>query len=139
MPSGDPLSASRGHILDALMRHAVESDYELEPQLKKGLHGLGLMQGDRVSIPLMLRGDYQDLGDLAALATEGLVALLEEHRGLLEGAYSQSVYADEITFGEYFIWWYHFFYSEVTNVLVESGHIHIPSSGVTTYIVDWSQ
>jgi hypothetical protein len=139
MAVGDPQSASRGHILGALIRQATEPGYELEPRLQYGFDRLGLMKGDRLNIPIMNRGDYRDLGVLAALMTEDLAALLEEHRSLLEEAYSQSVYVDEVTFEEYFIWWYHFFYSAVTDVLVKNGQIHIPSAGVTTYIVDWSK
>ena len=33
----------------------------------------------------------------------------------------------------------HFFYSELMDILVESGHIRIPAAGVATYIVDWSE
>ena len=52
--------------------------------------------------------------------------------------YMNSRYAEEITFEEYLIWWYHFLYSEVTNQPERKGIISIPRTGITTYAVDWS-
>lgn len=49
-------------------------------------------------------------------------------------AYSHSVfeitgYAGEIAFEEFFIWWYHFIYTQATNILAERGKLIIPEGG----------
>jgi hypothetical protein len=136
--SEEPLSETRGRILEALVGHAKEPDYQLNPNFKNGFNALGIMSGDEVKIPILDRSDYEELKILAALVTNDLIGVLENHRTLLEDVYTESVYADEITLEEYLIWWYHFFYSEVTEILAGKGYINIPVSGVTTYVVDWS-
>lgn len=40
-----------------------------------------------------------------------------------------SGYAGEIAFEEFFIWWYHFIYTQATNILAERGKLIIPEGG----------
>jgi hypothetical protein len=136
--NGATITECRGRVLEALVRHAREPGYRLEPGFRRGFNVLGIMKGDNITIPILDRGDYEDLKSLAALVTSQLVSVLEDHRQLLQETYAESVYAEEITFEEYVIWWYHFFYSEVTDILIREGQMEIPRSGVATYVVDWS-
>ncbi len=107
LQTGESILQSRARIIEALMRHATDPGYNLEPKLRGGFNRLGLMKGDQIRIPILSRGDYQDLLNLAGLVTDDLVALLEDYRSLLKESYEQSIYSEEVTFEEYFIWWYH--------------------------------
>lgn len=40
----------------------------------------------------------------------------------------------EITYEEFFIWWYHFFYTKVTDELIKQDVIKSSSRGNQTYI-----
>ncbi|WP_302847319.1 hypothetical protein [Sphingomonas sp. OK281] len=40
-----------------------------------------------------------------------------------------------MSFPEYFIWWYHVFYTDVTNELAHRGMIVMPRNGTLTYLV----
>ena len=64
--------------------------------------------------------------------------LLEELINLfkdgLNGNFQKSIYRDEISFEEYAIWWYHFYYSKVTDILIDEGHITRPQNGVFTIV-----
>jgi hypothetical protein len=40
-----------------------------------------------------------------------------------------------LTYAEFFIWWYHFLYTQVTNDLARSGDLIIPKSGMSPYII----
>ena len=66
------------------------------------------------------------LSEIAGLITDELVALLEMHRGKLIRSYRRGGYAREVTFEEYAIWWYHFFYTGITDNLVLKGYITKP-------------
>jgi len=72
---------------------------------------------------------------MASLVTNDLVALLERYRPAVRQAYEESPYSREVTFEEYFMWWYHLFYTDVTDRLIAEGYIVDPESGITTYLI----
>lgn len=109
---------------DALMQQHV-----------RGLEMLGLVHNGVVQIPILSKTDDDALTAIAQMLTPKLVALLDEYRIDLERRYRQSAYANEITFQEFFVWWYHFFYTAVTNELVARGSIQIPATGTVTYLM----
>jgi hypothetical protein len=86
-------------------------------------------------IPVLREADYVALNDVASLIIADLVSLLEAERSALNAVYARSPYGEETTFEEYLIWWYHFFYTAVTDRLAALGALRIPANGVMTYIV----
>ncbi len=64
-----------------------------------------------------------------------LLEILEKHRNYAEKIYSKLGYTSEITFEEFFIWWYHFIYTQSTNELQEKKIIEIPKSGNFDYMI----
>lgn len=52
--------------------------------------------------------------------------------------HAKSPWAD-LTYAEFFMWWYHFLYTQVTNDLAKSGDLIIPQSGMCDYIVRGEQ
>jgi len=55
-----------------------------------------------------------------------LLKILEEDAELLERGYQNSPYFQEVSYEEYFMWAYHILYSEVTEMLIDSGMIYKP-------------
>ncbi|MDY3318265.1 hypothetical protein PG637_02435 [Riemerella anatipestifer] len=64
-----------------------------------------------------------------------LLEILEKHRDYAQKIYSKLGYKSEITFDEFFIWWYHFIYTQSTNELHEKKIIKIPKSGNFDYMI----
>ena len=97
-----------------------------------------MLKGNLLTIPVFKKKDNKILNNIANLLTDDLIALLEENKGIFKNNYQNSLYSKEITFEEYFIWWYHFFYSEVTEKLIAKDLIQSPTSGVISYIYQYS-
>jgi hypothetical protein len=64
-----------------------------------------------------------------------LLKVLENNRNYAEEIYSKLGYKNEITFEEFFIWWYHFIYTQSTNELHKKKIIEIPKSGNFDYMI----
>ena len=58
-----------------------------------------------------------------------LLKILEENRDYSISVFRKTGYADQIRFEEFFIWWYHFIYTEATNILAGKNLIRIPDGG----------
>jgi hypothetical protein len=93
-----------------------------------------LLQNGRLAVPVLDSADDAALQRIAAAFTDELIGLLEAARPELERRYLRSEYAHEVSFPEYAIWWYHLFYSAVTEALVRNGAISLPPSGNATYL-----
>ncbi|WP_068471614.1 hypothetical protein [Saccharicrinis aurantiacus] len=62
-----------------------------------------------------------------------LVQILEKHKLDFEKVYKELAFDKEITFEEFFIWWYHIIYTETTDVLMEQNVIKRPQDGLFYY------
>jgi len=81
------------------------------------------------SAPRLSTDDQKEMGDIAALFKPVLLDVLEDHREYIQHVYQTSGYAEDISFEEFFIWWYHFIYTQTTNMLDEAGTLTIPEAG----------
>jgi len=130
---GQPVRAG---ALAARFVSVARGEGAFTPEERAGFASLGMIGEDGAPrIPVMTEADYEALNAIAATMTEALVEILNAHRPSLERRYRASRYAEEISFNEYLIWWYHFFYSAVTDRLIAAGRIQIPSSGLANYII----
>lgn len=59
-----------------------------------------------------------------------LISILERNRAYIKNTYTELGYDKEITFNEFFIWWYHFIYSETTNILIKDNVFKKPKNGL---------
>jgi hypothetical protein len=62
-----------------------------------------------------------------------LLTILEKNRTQAEIVYKKLGYSEEITFDEFFIWWYHIIYTQATNLMNEKKMLVIPESGNFEY------
>ena len=135
MPATEDVTTFKQEVLKALLKFSQDNAFSLDEQTRNGFERLGFISGGSLSIPALNNEDQQKLSALAQLVTDDLVALLQLYTDRIKSDYQQSVYASEISFEEYAIWWYHVYYTRVTDVLVEQGHITKPSSGIFTYLL----
>lgn len=132
---GDDAMAMRLLLAQKLI--AAEREHApVSPEEHAGLQALDLMDADRtVAIPILTSDDSDALSAVAELIAPDLANVLNDERPHLRRVYERSPYAEEVTFEEYLIWWYHFFYTETTNQLAAAGALRLPPSGVITYLI----
>jgi len=58
-----------------------------------------------------------------------LINILSNEINYMNQIYEVSGYIDEISFEEFFIWWYHFIYTKATDILAENRVLTIPKEG----------
>ncbi len=95
---------------------------------------------------LLLRNDAltlsQDAGQaltkVAAIVRDDLIRFFKGIDEKLRKYHSESPWAD-IAYAEFFIWWYHFLYTQVTNELAKNRELTIPKGGMFPYIIKGEQ
>lgn len=134
MTQGDNGLALKTTLLTQLVSFNSDPTAEIDNMALAGFERLKIVQDGRITIPILYEADALSLNAMAALISEDLIALLEEYRDELTGWYNQSGYSDEVSFEEYAIWWYHFLYSDATEILMREGLITMPPTGVAMYL-----
>ncbi|WP_026995403.1 hypothetical protein [Flectobacillus major] len=65
-----------------------------------------------------------------------LLNILEKEKPYCKKMYKKLGYDKEISFEEFFIWWYHFIYTQTTNEMHKAKILQIPTSGNFDYIIE---
>ncbi len=65
-----------------------------------------------------------------------LIEILRDNRGYAERVYGETRFSKEVSFEEFFIWWYHFIYTRATNILAENNCLAVPESGNFYFRID---
>ncbi|NVO21451.1 MAG: hypothetical protein HXX13_17250 [Bacteroidetes bacterium] len=81
------------------------------------------------SFPLVDSADNSQLEALAAKFSPVLLSVLNGQQAYIQKTYKESGYSAEVSFPEFFIWWYHFIYTRTTNILADKGYLNIPKGG----------
>lgn len=79
--------------------------------------------------------DQRKLENIALIITQDILNYLERNRPLFVKLYLNSVYKDQTSFREWFVWFYQFIITQTTNTLIEKGFIQKHSSGNTFYVL----
>lgn len=58
-----------------------------------------------------------------------LLKILSKNKSYIENVFKKTGYINEISFEEFFIWWYHFIYTDITNILQDKNELVIPEDG----------
>lgn len=62
-----------------------------------------------------------------------LIKILGKNKAYSEKIYRKLGYSDEISFEEFYIWWYHFIYSQATDLMNDGTTLTIPADGNFAY------
>ncbi len=65
-----------------------------------------------------------------------LIEILNNNSEYIRKVYNETGYQDEISFDEFFIWWYHFIYTKTTDIMNEKGLLKIPKNGNFEYVIN---
>ena len=65
-----------------------------------------------------------------------LIDILNSEDDYIRKIYKETGYQKEITFEEFFIWWYHFMYTQTTEIMNDNNMLIIPESGNFEYQVN---
>jgi len=125
----------RRELADDILRLWQDPKAEVPEPRKAGLRSLGLIAGDdRVIAPVLSKGDDERLSEIAAAFRPALLQILEAARPSIHAVYGASPYfAEGVAFEEYAIWWYHAFYTAVTDRLIARGSVTTPKRATLTY------
>lgn len=135
MQETETSEAFKQRLLEELLRFSKDSQYKLSQQHESRFERIGFVQNRKLVIPVLNPADQEKISEIAGLISDELMELLSAYKGKLKRSYQSSVYKDEISFEEYAIWWYHFYYTKVTDILIDKGHISKPLTGVFTYLL----
>lgn len=80
----------------------------------------------------------QALSKVAHIVCNDLIGIFKDIDGKLRSYHEGSRWA-RVSYAEFFIWWYHFLYTQVTNDLAEAGDLIIPENRMYPYIVTGEQ
>ncbi|EDX67381.1 hypothetical protein BHL27_19330 [Bacillus cereus] len=118
-----------------LVKGFVAADRQIDLHLNVVYEKLGLYQNSKPVIPVFKSTDLFILNEIANTISKDLVLLFNENDKPLKQYFSSSRYSKEITYEEFFIWWYHFFYTKVTEELIKQGVIITSTQKNQTYII----
>ncbi|MRQ98108.1 hypothetical protein, partial [Bacillus anthracis] len=118
-----------------LVKGFVAADRQKNLHLNVVYEKLGLYQNSQPVIPVFKSTDLFILNEIANTISEDLVLLFNENDKPLKQYFASSRYSKEITYEEFFIWWYHFFYTKVTEELIKQGVIITSTQKNQTYII----
>ena len=65
-----------------------------------------------------------------------LIKILNNNLTYIRETFKESIYHDRLSFEEFFIWWYHFIYTDATNELAKKGLLSIPKHGNFYYEIE---
>ncbi len=80
------------------------------------------------------KADFKILNyDMPNVFMTTLLQILEKHKADFEDQYVELRFDKEISFEEFFIWWYHIIYTKATNDLIDENIIQKPNNGLFYY------
>jgi hypothetical protein len=88
------------------------------------------------SLPRLDSTDYRMLDECSSLFTGKLISILQSRQEYINEVYEKSGYSKEVSYPEFFIWWYHFIYTRATDILAEQAYLEIPAGGNFYYRVN---
>lgn len=72
---------------------------------------------------------------MAAKYRPKLIEILNSNREYMNKVFLDTGYNNEISFEEFFIWWYHLIYTDATNILASKGKLELPKDGNFPYLI----
>lgn len=85
---------------------------------------------------IISKSDNNLFYEMAKKYLPDLLEILESERAYSKKVYTKLGYNKEISFEEFFIWWYHFIYTQSTDEMNEKGILKIPTGGNFDYVIE---
>jgi hypothetical protein len=87
------------------------------------------------NVPSINSDDNKQFTLMANNFSPRLIEILETNLDYSKHVYRTMGYAKAISFEEFYIWWYHFIYTQTTNMLKENGLLVVPEKGNFYYTI----
>jgi len=106
---------------------------------EKGDITINIYGNNRIGITLdnstnkISKSDNEILKEIAANFKPKLITIFNKETAYIKKTYQITGYENEISFEEFFIWWYHFIYTKATDIMNDKGLLTIPESGNFEY------
>jgi hypothetical protein len=84
---------------------------------------------------IVFKEDNEIFEKIAGNFLPDLLNILEKEKPYCKKIYKKLGYDKEISFEEFFIWWYHFIYTQTTNEMYKNKILQIPIGGNFDYII----
>ncbi|WP_422860411.1 hypothetical protein ACOKFD_06000 [Flagellimonas sp. S174] len=110
------------------LQEVVELNKEIEKQYAN------ITDTSSFKYPVITPDCNNGLMNLAGFFKPKLLKVLNHYDSMIREEYNKTLYKKEVSYEEYFIWIYHILYTDITNQLIENGHIYIPKEKVAFYI-----
>lgn len=128
------VKAIKAELLDQFYSvQTGKAEFKISEQ--SGFELLGMLRNKSSAIPVFTESEYEELFEVAEIIKQPLVSLLKNNKAKLKEHFELSEYSSEITFEEYLIWWYHIYYTEVTDHLIQENIIQLPDAYNAMYII----
>lgn len=85
---------------------------------------------------IVSKEDNKIFEEMAENFLPDLLNILEKEKHYFKKVYKKLEYDKEISFEEFFIWWYHFIYTQTTNEMYKNKMLQIPKGGNFDYIIN---
>ncbi|GAA0788181.1 hypothetical protein [Hathewaya limosa] len=122
-------------LLKEFLKIAKDRGYNCNSEIINGFNRLNLLKDKDIVIPILTKKEFFMLNNIADIIRDEYIKIFENNKKILYESYKESNYFYEISFEEYFIWWYHIYYSMVTDKLIEKEIIKKSSIKNFSYIV----
>jgi DNA-binding MarR family transcriptional regulator len=138
------------------LRHGNHYYYKIDENVNEQIESFGIygnqtetFNGNKISIygnnrigidvksttHVISKQDNEILKDMASSYLPNLLDILGSRKSYFKTIYKKLGYSKEISFEEFFIWWYHFIYTQATNEMREKGIVVIPQTGNFDYSI----
>ncbi len=84
----------------------------------------------------MNKKDNEIFGEIAKNFLPKLIKILSKNKTYSKEVYQKLGYADKITFEEFYMWWYHFIYTQATDKMKDQKLLTIPKDGNFVYGIE---
>ena len=94
-----------------------------------------IVRSKKIILPVISKEDQKKLYELALIITQDLLNYLEKNRPLFIKTYLNSIYKDQTTFREWFVWFYQFIITSTIEDLIKKGYIQTDVTKNTFFLL----
>jgi len=116
--------------------NAYGNKFNVDDQKLTGKEIDQFVKNRKLSFLLINAVDQKKLEELAFIITQDLLNYLERNRPLLVKLYLNSVYKEQTSFREWFVWFYQFIITQTNKTLIEKGFIKNISAGSVEVVLE---
>jgi DNA-binding MarR family transcriptional regulator len=88
------------------------------------------------TLNIISKNDLKILMEISSDFLPPYLEILKKYQGYSKAIYEKTGYTKEISFEEFYMWWYHFIYTQTTDLLAQEKLLTIPKDGNFVYKIN---